>query len=62
MSENGPQHFTKAPVETTPLLEEGKSPHPHTFNFTKKTARFTKGRFRPYEGPPGRFTTRPLPV
>ena len=31
------------------LLEEG---HPHTFSFTKKTARFTKGRSRPYEGPP----------
>ena len=28
-----------------------KAPHPHTFNFTKKTARFTKGRFRPHEGP-----------
>ena len=28
----------------------GKGPHPHTFSFTKKTARFTKGRFRPYEG------------
>ena len=24
-----------------------KRPHPHTFSFTKKTARFTKGRFRP---------------
>ena len=28
-----------------------KGPHPHTLHFTKKTARFTKGRFRPYEGP-----------
>ena len=29
----------------------GKGPHPHTFSFTKKTARFTRGRFRSYEGP-----------
>ena len=28
-----------------------KGPHPHTFNFTKQTARYTKARFRPYEGP-----------
>ena len=30
--------------------KRGKGLHPHTFSFTKKTARFTKGRFRPYEG------------
>ena len=30
------------------LLEEGKRPHPQDFSLTKKTARFTKGRFRPY--------------
>ena len=26
--------------------KRGKDPHPHTFSFAKKTARFTKGRFR----------------
>ena len=31
------------------LLESGeKTPHPQDFSLTKKTARFTKGRFRPY--------------
>ena len=33
------------------MLEERKGPHPHTFSFTKKTTRFTKGRLHPYEGP-----------
>ena len=26
----------------------GKDPHPQDFSLTKKTARFTKGQFRPY--------------
>ena len=29
----------------------GKDPHPQDFSLTKKTARFTKGQFRPYQGP-----------
>ena len=29
-------------------LKGGKDPHPQDFSLTKKTARFTKGRFRPY--------------
>ena len=33
-------------------LEEGKRPPtPQDFSLTKKTARFTKGQIRPYEGP-----------
>ena len=28
-----------------------KDPHPQDFSLTKKTTRFTKGQFRPYEGP-----------
>ena len=33
------------------LEEEKRPPHPHTFSLTKKVARFTKGGFRPYQGP-----------
>ena len=29
-------------------LKGGKDPHPQNFSLTRKTARFTKGRFRPY--------------
>ena len=29
-------------------FERGKRPHPQDFSLTKKTARFTKGQFRPY--------------
>ena len=28
--------------------KRGKGPHLHTSSLTKKTTRFTKGRFRPY--------------
>ena len=28
--------------------KRGKDPHPQDFSLTKKTARFTKGQFRPY--------------
>ena len=30
------------------LIERGTDPHPQDFSLTKKTARFTKGQFRPY--------------
>ena len=30
------------------FLKGGKDPHPQDFSLTKKTARFTKGQFRPY--------------
>ena len=29
-------------------LKGGKGPHPQDFSLTRKTARFTKGQFRPY--------------
>ena len=34
-------------------IERGEKtpPHPQDFSLTKKTARFTKGQFRPYSGP-----------
>ena len=31
-----------------PYWKGGKDPHPQDFSLTKKTARFTKGQFRPY--------------
>ena len=40
------------------FLEEGKSALPHTFSFTEKKTRFTKGRFRPLRRTPHRFTTQ----
>ena len=36
--------------------KRGKGPDPHTF---KRMAHFTKGRFRPYEGPPAALLKTP---
>ena len=44
--------YQKGNLIRTPLmLEDGKRPPPPHFHFYKETARFTKGRFRPDEGP-----------
>ena len=38
----------EASAKVTINSKGGKDPHPQDFSFTKKTARCTKGQFRPY--------------
>ena len=43
-----PQCFTTAVVLVSEIERGEKDPHPQDVSLTKKTARFTKGQFRPY--------------
>ena len=43
-----PEICMKTGSVTATYWKRGKDPHPQDFSLTKKTARFTKGQFRPY--------------